>query len=156
MTEENPPVNTTASPEAVGEVLRDENGRILPGSPPLNPDGKGGPLKGRQPYSQRLAHYGDMSFAELDALAANATEMHKRNAFERAAIFQALAIADKDHPRHHTERELGNDRIEGKAAQHHKVGGDGDNPSPIKLDGTFTLVFGTDGNDSDEAPTPPG
>lgn len=117
-----------------------------------NPTGENGHMKGYQRYGTRLERYGQMTFEELDALFTNKTEMRKLNAFERAAIAQAHKIADFDHKEHHGERELGLDRIEGKAAQKHKHGGDGDNPNPISLDGTFTLTFGTDGNDSDKTP----
>ena len=75
--------------------------------------------------------------------------MHPRDA---GLIMQMLgAIVGDDKFR---ERESFWDRDEGKAAQRHRVAGDPDNPTPISLDGSFSLVFGTDGNDSDQGTAP--
>lgn len=129
------PINDGTTP------LRDEKGRIIEGSPPINTEGNNGHLAGWQRYGTRLQRYGKMSYEELKALTNDEVHMGKLSAFDRAAAFQALKIADHKDTDHIPERERGNDRIEGKARQPLAVGGDPDNNTPIQWDGTFTLKF---------------
>lgn len=69
-------------------------------------------------------------------------QMHPRDA---ALIMQALGAIVGDDKR--LERESFLDRDEGKARQSISVGGDPENKTPIAMDGTFTLTFGTDKNE---------
>lgn len=124
---------------------RNEKGQLLPGNT-ANPNGNNGHLEGWQRYGTRLQKYLDMPSDELDAIVTG-PEFKKYSNIDKAAILQAQRIGDATHAEHIPERERGLDRVEGKARQTHRHGGDADNPSPINLGGKFTLVFGTDGND---------
>lgn len=147
---EKTPEKSEASPiKDSNAPKRDELGRLLPGET-ANPEGNNGHLEGWQRYGTRLQRYGKMPLDELEAIIASA-EFKKFSAFDRAAVFQAKRIANETDPDHIPERERGNDRIEGKSSQPVKHGGDPDNPTPISMDGVFTLTFGTDENDGSQS-----
>ena len=113
---------------------RNEKGHLLPGET-ANPTGNNGHLAGWQRYGDRLRKYEAMPFEELDALIKDPKQFGKLSSFDRAAAFQAQAIGEKDHKQRIDERELGLDRIEGKARQSIVLGGDPNNPLKFSLAG---------------------
>lgn len=113
-----------------------------------NPEGKNGHLKGWQRYGDRLQGWLDKPADEIAELVGDKRARGKLSSIDVACLRQAAEIIGGKAWLEALEKGL--DRIEGKPKQTVAHGGDPDNPTPISLDGSFTLVFGTDGNDSDK------
>lgn len=143
--EKNEDKSDTSTNPVGNDIKRNELGQPLPGQV-LNPNGNNGLMKGYQPYASRLQRYNQMPMDELETLIAS-TDFKKYSAIERAAVFHAKRIGDEKDDNHIPERERGNERIEGKSKQPLAIGGDANNTTPISLDGSFTLTFGTEDND---------
>lgn len=110
-----------------------------------NPTGANGHLKGWQPYGQRLQKWLDVPGEEIARLVGSTDERMKLSSIDIACVRQAAAIIGGEAWLEALEKGL--DRIEGKPKQTVAHGGDPNNPTPITMDGVFTLVFGTDEND---------
>ena len=123
---------------------RRPDGTFAPGNN-ANPEGKNGHLAGWMRYGDRLQKWLALPGDEIAALVSNSEERMKLSSIDIACVRQAAAIIGGDAWLEALEKGL--DRIEGKPKQTFAHGGDPDNPTPISLDGNFTLLFGTDEND---------
>jgi hypothetical protein len=110
-----------------------------------NPEGKNGHLAGWQRYGDRLQRWLAMPGDEIAALVGDSAARMKLSSIDIACVRQAAAIIGGEEWLEALEKGL--DRIEGKPKQTVAHGGDPNNPTPITLDGVFTLAFGTDEND---------
>lgn len=113
-----------------------------------NPSGTNSHLKGWQRVGTRLQKWYDTPREELERLVKSPQELDKLSGIDCACLRIVIgSIFGEDIIAHFNTAV---DRIEGKAPQSVKHGGDPDNPSPINMSGVFTLTFGTDGNTSDK------
>lgn len=80
-----------------------------------NPSGTNGHQAGWQRYGDRLQKFLDLPYEDLVLLCANKAKFRKLSSIDRASASQALAIGKGS--RQSRERELGIDRIEGRATQ---------------------------------------
>lgn len=109
-----------------------------------NPEGKNGHLTGWQRYGDRLQKWLSLSKEEIEKLVAS-PEYNKLSSIDIGCVRHVAEIVGG--PGWLEALEKGLDRIEGKPKQTVAHGGDPNNPTPITLDGVFTLAFGTDEND---------
>lgn len=133
-----------ANPDGIGGQRSDEPGR--------NPEGKNGHIKGWQRYGTRIQTWLDKTGREMESLTEE--EIKDRPLIDIACIQHARDMVTGTPEDRRRARESALDRIEGKPKQTHAVGGDPDNPTPISMDGVFTLTFGTEDNNG-TTPTEP-
>jgi len=131
------------------QIKRAADGTLLPGSAPLNPEGNNGHIEGWQPYGVRLKTWLGKSGEEFEQLAGDPAALKKRPLIDIVCAQHVRDMTDSGTPPEvrHKAREAAIDRMDGKPKQTVAHGGDPDNPTPISMDGVFTLTFGTEDND---------
>lgn len=111
-----------------------------------NPDGNNGHVTGWQRQHTRLPRFLNKKGSELKSAVESPTFMEDNSVIDIGCMLLAkdIIIGDPE-TRLKALREV-TDRCEGKATQSVKHGGDPDNKTPINMDGSFTLTFGTEDN----------
>ena len=95
---------------------RDENGRLLPGCPPQNPDGKNGHTEGWQPYGKRIQKWFAVPASELvKYIDNNGAKLKEQTAIDAACIRHVINTISGKHTLPYLKEAL--DRIEGQAKQ---------------------------------------
>jgi hypothetical protein len=129
---------------------RNEDGTFAPGNK-ANPTGANGHLKGWMRYGDRLQMWLERNAEEIGTYFENdGAELKKLSTIDAVCCVHARNMLVGSDTR--SEREAALDRIEGKPKQVVAHGGDKDNPTPISVDGVFTLTFGTEDNNGGGSP----
>jgi len=120
-----------------------------------NPEGNNGHLEGWQRYGTRLQRWllknGEEIAKEFED---DGKSLMKRPVIDIACIQHAKDMITGEPETRQRAREAAIDRIDGKPKQTVAHGGDPDNPTPISMDGVFTLTFGTEDNDGSDTGKP--